>query len=185
VDAPAESPAHSWWSDSRSWGATLVVPYVCVAILAVAVGVLGLVDSSWPRRLVESWINIHAVFGLMLCGLVIARCRWCVRQSPGMLPSDIRELSRHLSRIVYLLLYLVIGVRQSIGIATSIWHGAMDFNLSDQRFHHGPDGRAFDPRDDFQLFLASGLFALLMIRVWAFALRQRMGDSAEIVNRSR
>src|SRR6202034_1598716 len=94
----------------------LTALYGCAALFAAAIGVLGLLDGSWLRQMLESWINIHALFGLILCGLVLARYQWRVRHSPCMLPSDIRELSRHLSRIVYLLLYAVIGIRQSVGI---------------------------------------------------------------------
>ena len=43
--------------------------------------------------------------------------------SPRMLPSDIRQSTRHLSCIVYLLLYPVIGVREIIGILNSLLHG--------------------------------------------------------------
>lgn len=157
--------------------------YGCMAIFVVAVGVLSLVGVSRPRQMVESWINIHALFGLLLCGLVIARYQWRVRHSPGMLPTDLRELSRHLSRIVYLLLYVVIGVRQSIGIVNSIRHGgAIDFNLFDGRFRNGPDSRAFDPKDDFQMFLATGLFALVIARVLALRIWLRLIDYAATWN---
>jgi cytochrome b561 len=150
-----------------------------MALLVVAVGVLGLIDGSWPRRMLESWINIHVLFGLLLCGLVVARYQWRVKHSPGMLPTDVRELSRHLSRTVYLLLYVVIGFRLSIGIVNCIWHGgAVDFNLFDEHFRNGPDSKAFDPKDDFQLFLASGLFALAIIRVLAFRIWLRLSDHA-------
>jgi cytochrome b561 len=168
--APAESSLNSW-HHSNFRENMLIALYGCMAILAVVAGVLGLVDSTWLRQILDSWINIHVLFGWLLCGLVIARCQWRVKHSPRMLPTDVRELSRHLSRIVYLLLYVVIGVRQSIGIAYSIWHGgAVDFNLFDKRFRNGPDTQAFDPKDDFQLFVASGLCALIFIRVLAFRL---------------
>src|ERR1700679_1471514 len=138
--------------------------YGCVALVAVVIGVLGLA-ASWPRQMLESWINIHALFGLLLCGLVFSRCWWRVKHSPRMLPADIRELSRNLSRIVYLLLYVVIGVRQLIAILNSIWNGgAVDFNLFDERFR-GPDYAGFNPKDDFQLFLATGLSVLIIVRV--------------------
>jgi hypothetical protein len=143
----------------------LTALYGCIALVAVAIGVLGLIGASWQRQMLESWINIHALFGLLLCGLVFSRCWWRVKHSPRMLPADIRELSRNLSRIVYLLLYVVIGVRLLIGILNSIWHGgAVDFNLFDERFR-GPDYAGFDPKDDFQLFLATGLSVLIIVRV--------------------
>jgi len=149
----------------------LTALYGCAALLVATIGVLGLLDGSWLRQMLESWINIHALFGSLLCGLVLVRYQWRVRHSPRMLPADIRELSRHLSRIVYLLLYVVVGARQSIGIINSIWHGnAVDFNLFDDRFRNGPDRAGWNPKDDFQLFLATGLFVLIVVRVLAFRL---------------
>jgi cytochrome b561 len=139
--------------------------YGCIALAAVVIGVLGLLRGSWPRQVLVSWINIHGLFGLLLCGLVFARCRWHVKHSPRMLPADIHTLNRHLSRIVYLLLYVVIGVREIIAIVSSVWHGGpVDFNLFDEHFRSGPDYAGFDPRDDFQLFVASGLVALIFVR---------------------
>jgi cytochrome b561 len=157
----------------------LIALFGCAALLVVAIGVLGLLDGSRLRQILESSINIHALFGLLLCGLVLGRCQWRVRHSPRMLPTDIRELSRHLSRIVYLLLYVVIGVRQSISIMSNIWHGsAVDFNLFDDHFRNGPDRAGWNPRDDFQLFLATGLCVLIIVRILAFGLWLRPVERA-------
>jgi cytochrome b561 len=159
----------------------LTALYGCIAIVGVVIGVLGLLGNSGPRQILESWINIHALFGLLLCGLVLARYQWRVRHSPCMLSADIRELSRHLSRIVYLLLYVVIGVRQSIGIINSTWHGSpLDFNLFDDRFRNGPDRAGWNPKDDFQLFLATGLLVLMIVRVLAFRLWLRSVERAAL-----
>jgi cytochrome b561 len=160
----------------------LTALYLCIALVAVAVGVLGLLADSWPRQMLESWINIHALFALLLCGLVFFRGRWCVKHSPRMLPADVRILSRHLSRIVYLLLYVVIGMRQIIGILNSIWHGgAVDFNLFDDHLRNGPDSATWNPRDDFQLLLATGFSALIIIRVVAFRLWLRSVERAALL----
>jgi cytochrome b561 len=140
--------------------------YGCVAVVAVAIGVLGLLHGSWPKPVLDSWNCVHVLFALLLCGLVLARCRWHVKHSPQMLPADIHGLTRHLSRTVYLLLYAVIGVREIVGIVSSLRHGgSVDFNLFDQRFRNGPDYAGFNPRDDFQLFIASGLVALIFVRI--------------------
>jgi cytochrome b561 len=129
----------------------------------------------------EAWTNIHVLFGLLLCGLVLARCRWRAQRSPRVLTADIRELSRHLSRIVYLLLYVVLGAREVVGMLNSLWHGGpVDFSLFDPRFRQGPDYAAFDPGDDSQLFFASALFALLFVRVLAFALWLRSGKRTAV-----
>jgi len=167
-----------------SWQRMVIAFYGCAALLVATIGVLGLLDGSWLRKMLESWVNIHALFGLLLFGLVFARYQWHVRHSPCMLPTDFRELSRHLSRIVYLLLYVVIGVRQSIGIINSIRHGiAVDFNLFDDRFRNGPDRAGRNPKDDFQSLLATGLFVLIVVRVFAFRLWLRAVERARTVER--
>jgi cytochrome b561 len=183
--ALAERSLNSFLARAYSQERMLTALYGCTALLAVVIGVLGLAGVSWPRQMLESWINIHVLFGLLLCGLVYSRCHWRVMHSPHMLPPDIRQLSRHLSRIVYLLLYLVIGVRESISILGSLWHGgALDFNLFDARFRQRPDYARFNPKDDFQLFFASGLFALIFVRVLAFRLWLRFRTRAAAAPRS-
>jgi cytochrome b561 len=125
--------------------------------------------------MVESWINIHLLFGLLLCGWIMIRYQRRVSQSPSMLPADVRGLSRQMSRIVYCVLYGVIGLKQSINIVSSLWHGgAVDFSLFDASLRHGPDTKVFDLHDDFQLFLASGLVPLVIVRVMAFRLWLRL-----------
>jgi hypothetical protein len=153
--------------------------YGCVALITVAIGVLGLQRDAWPRQMLESSVNIHALFGLLLCGLVLARCRWRVQHSPRMLPDDIRELSRHLSRIVYLVLYVVIGSRELIGILNNLRHGGpVDFSPFDAHFRQGPEHAGFDPKDDFQMFFLAGLSALLFVRVLAFTVWSRAAQRA-------
>ncbi|HEX4674520.1 MAG TPA: hypothetical protein VH209_04285 [Steroidobacteraceae bacterium] len=154
------------------------VPEGCAALLVVAIGTAGLIAHSWPRQMVESWINIHLLFGLLLCGWLVIRYQRRVSQSPGMLAADARALSRQLSYIVYCVLYGVVGLKQGICIVSSLWHGgAVDFSLFDESLRHGPDTRVFDLRDDFQLFLVSGLVPLVIVRVMAFRLWLRLSDA--------
>jgi cytochrome b561 len=157
----------------------IYAPEACAALFVVVTGTAGLIAHSWPRQLVESWINIHLLFGLLLCGWVMIRYQRRVSQSPAMLPADVRGLSRQLSRIVYCVLYGVVGLKQSISIVSSLWHGgAVDFSLFDESFRQGPDTQDFDLHDDFQLFLASGLVPLVIVRVMAFRLWMRLIDKS-------
>jgi len=150
---------------------TLAALYGCYALATVAIGVLGLFGDSWSRQAIECCINVHALFALLLCGLVLARYRWLVERSPRMRSAEVRALSRHLSRIVYLFLYVVIGMRELVRILNSLWHGGpVDFDLFEDGFSHGRDYGDFDPKDDFQLFFASGLFALIFVRALAYTL---------------
>ncbi len=156
-------------ADACSRARVPMAPYAWGALLVVVVGVQSLLGVSW--RTLQSRISLHALFALLLCGLVLARYRGHVKHSPSMLPADTRELSRHLSRIVYLLLYVVIGVRQVIGVFCSLWRGdAADFNLFDERFRSSADSAGFDLRDDFRLLVVSGLLALILARVLTFRL---------------
>jgi cytochrome b561 len=158
---------------SRTW-----TPFGCLALLTGMVGVLSLEHAVWARRAVEAWVNIHALFGLLLCGLVLVRYQWCVQRSPRLLPTETRELSRHLSRMVYLSLYLVIGARQVISIVNGIRHGgAVDFNLFDEPLRTGTDARMIDTKRDLQLFITAGLSVLMMVRALAFSLQWRSVDS--------
>jgi cytochrome b561 len=155
--------------------------YGCIAMGTVAIGVLGLSGDSCSRQVLESYINVHALFALLLCGLARARYRWFVKRSPRMTPVEIRELSRHLSRLAYLFLYVVIGMRELVGILNSLWLGGpVDLNLIDERFRHGPNYGRVSPKDDFQLFFASGLFALIFVRVLVYTRWSRCRKRAAV-----
>jgi cytochrome b561 len=163
--ARAECPPHSL-SNFYPRERRRLALYLCAGSLVAAVGVLGLEGASWPRRLVESWMNIHALFGLLLCGLVLARYQWIVQYSPR-LRDDSSEMCRHLSRIVYLMLYLVIGVSQGISLVNCIWHGGgVDLSLLDERLRNDDDSQVFNPRNDYHMILLSGGVVLAMVRVF-------------------
>jgi hypothetical protein len=141
------------------------------ALAAVATGAMGLLGASLPRQALESWINIHVLFGLLLCGLVIARYRGCIGYWPT---GDARGLSRHLSRLVYLVLYLVVGIREILAILNRLFHGGgPGFSLLDEHTRLGPDHFGWNPGDDFQLFVASGLLSLIFVRFLAYGLWAR------------
>lgn len=150
---------------------TLGALHGCGAAITVAVGVLGL-GASWPRQLLETWINIHVLFAVLMWGMVLARWQWRLTRSSNRLPGDIREASRRLSRIIYLGLYIIIGARQTIAILNSVLHGGdVDFNLFDERFRNGAG-------DDLQWLLATGLSMLVFIRALAFKLWLRALERA-------
>ena len=163
--ARAECPPHSLANPYPQERRRLAV-FVCAAAIVAAVGVLGLERVSWLRQSVESWINIHLLFGLLLCGLLLIRYHWIVRYAPH-LHEDIRELSRHLSRIVYLMLYAVIGGRLGVGLVDWIWHGGpLDLTLLDQGLRNDDDSRVFNPHHDYHMILLSGGITLGMVRVF-------------------
>jgi len=165
MTARAECSSHSL-RNTRTQENGLLALYVCGAIIVVVVGVLGLVKVSRPRQVIDSWIDIHALFGLLLFGLVIAQYEWGVKHSPRLL-DDIRELSRHLSRIVYLMLYAVIGIRLGISLVNWGWHGgSLALTLLDEGLRNDDDSRVFNPHHDYHMILLSGGITLGMVRVF-------------------
>jgi len=166
--ARAEWPPHSL-RNSYSQERWRVALYVFAAMLVASIGVLGLSGGSSLRQLIESWINIHVLFGLLLCGLVLARYQWIIRYSPH-LKENIRELSRRLSRVVYLMLYAVIGVRLGMSLVHWIWHGGpLDLTPFDEGLGNDGDSRVFNPHHDYHMILLSGGIALAMVRVFLTA----------------
>jgi hypothetical protein len=66
-------------------------------------------------------------------------------------------------------------LKQSLSIVGALWHGGpVDFSLLDEGLRHGPDTRLFDIHDDFQMFLASALVPLVIVRAVAFKLWARL-----------
>ena len=151
--------------------------YACLSAAIVTSGVRGLNESPSSRTWLELCVNAHTFFAVSLCAILFVRYRSSMQHSGGALPIDGRALSRQLSRIVYFFLYAVIAVTQGIAIINSVLHGVpLDFNIMDERFR-GPDSGAFAPLDDFQLFVATCLFALLFARALAFRIWQRKETS--------
>jgi len=153
-----------------------------MAILAVSVGVVGLFGDSGPKWLQLPWLNVQALFGLLLASLVIARFHGRVKYGPPLLAADIKTLSRHLSRMVYLLLYLTIGIKQLIALASFVAHGGgFDFGLFQVASNRG----VFEPTAEFQAFLVYGLLALIIIRMLAAATWLRSTDRRPMTDASR
>lgn|SRR5882724_11353006 len=148
-------------------------PDVCMGSVVIAVGVAGLTAHCWLRTTAEDWINIHVLFGALLCAWLTVRIRTRVKQSPRMQPADIREMSHQHSRIGYLVLYAVIGIKLIVDIIHA-WTGGPDrFSLLNPRFLNAAGANLFDPRDDYQMCLAAGLIAMGLVRVMVSRLRTR------------
>jgi cytochrome b561 len=139
-----------------------------MALLIVVVGVLGLLHDSWPKRTQAFWINVHALIGLVVLALLIARIGWRRRHRPPPLPADCGELSRRLSPPVQGLLYLLMFVIPILGIVTFIWHGRV-FDFGWFRLDFGvPKNRAiFQPTELIHGYLAYALFGLATLHALA------------------
>ncbi len=159
ADAPAPSGRYGRGAIWFHWVTVLLVVWV---------GVLGLLHDSWPRLTQAFWINIHALSGLLLWVIVMARFWWRNRHPGPQLPPQVGALSRRLSRPVHLALYALLWVIPVLGIVTFIWHGRVfDFGV----FRINPGIRSnraiFHPTEDIHGYLAYAVFALAGIHAAA------------------
>jgi len=132
-----------------------------MVLLIVGVGTLGLLHDTWPKRTQGFWINIHALVGLLVWVLLIARFWWRSAHPPPALPPQAGEFSRRVSGPVHGLLYILIFAIPVFGIVTFIWHGRVfDFGLFRVSFGVRSKPAIFHPTEDIHGYLAYALFAL-------------------------
>jgi cytochrome b561 len=132
-----------------------------MALLIVWVGTLGLLHDSWPKHTQAFWINIHALFGLLIWVLLLGRIVWRRQHPPPPLPADLDAFSRRLSAPVHWLLYTLLFIIPIIGIVTFIWHGrVLNFGLFQIDFGVKSNRAIFHPTEDIHGYLAYALFAL-------------------------
>ena len=129
-------------------------------LLVVTVGILGLLHDSWPKQTQRFWINIHAILGLALWILLIARFWWRTRHAPPPLHT-VGALWQKTAAAAHWLLYLLMFVTPIIGFVTFVYHGRIfDFGLFKIDFAIKSNRAVFHPTEDVHGYLAYALFAL-------------------------
>jgi len=128
--------------------------------LVVCIGVISLIHDSWLVPLPHRG-NLHLLFGFLLCLCVAEQFRARLSLAPRMPITDLRPLSRHLSRLVYLLLYGLMLLRLIIAACAAPQYASV----------HGPD--------DFQSYLFCGILALVTIHLLAACCRRFVIPAAE------
>jgi cytochrome b561 len=143
-------------------------------ILLVMVGVTGVISDSW-RAAELPWVSVHAWLVLLLPGLVVARFHWQLQQLPALQRRELRELVRRQSRTIYLLLYVLLFARESLGIADDVWrHGPLDIGQLPDYLAASAENVIAGIGCDLRGYLACAILALALIRVLA-ALYGRVG----------
>jgi superoxide oxidase len=151
-----------------------------MAVLVVAVGILGLLHDSWPKSTQSFWINIHALLGLLLWVTLIARFWWRRGHPPPPLPQQASAYSRRLSGPVHFLLYVLLLVTPILGFVTFVYHGRV-LNLGILQIDFGikSNRTIFHPTEDIHGYLAYTLFGLASFHALAalwhqFIVRDRL-----------
>ncbi len=150
------------------YGTVAVTFHWVMAVLIVIVGVLGLLHDSWPKGTQKFWINIHALLGLLVWLLLLARFGWRSTHAPPEPPAKVGALERRSSRAVHALIYLLLFVIPIVGIVTFIWHGRVfDFGLFRVDFGVRSNRAIFHPTEDIHGYLAYALFGLASLHMLA------------------
>jgi cytochrome b561 len=143
------------------YGSGAIVFHWTMFVLVVCVGVLGLLHDSWPKQTQRFWINIHALLGLALWSVLIARLWWRRRHPPPVPIANIDVLSRRLSGPVHFVLYALMFVTPIVGLVTFVYHGRnLDFGLFQFNFGVASNRAIFHPTEDLHGYLAYALFGL-------------------------
>ena len=130
--------------------------------LIVFVGALGLLFEAIPRPNRMFWINIHAVFGLAVLALALARIIWRRRRAPPDYPAGTPELTKRLSHPVHMLLYAMMIVLPLVGIVAYVWHARVfDFGLFKLNFGVASNKPVYEAAEEFHELLAFSLFGLV------------------------
>lgn len=147
-------------SDGRYGSGAILLHWLMFA-LVIVVGVLGLLHDSWPKESQRFWINFHAILGLALWSLLIARMVWRAGHRPPPLPENIGKLTRRLSWPLHFALYFLLFVTPMVGIVTFIYHGRVfDFGFFQVNFGVKSNRAVFHPTEDVHGYLAYAIFAL-------------------------
>jgi cytochrome b561 len=129
--------------------------------LVLIVGVLGLLHDEWPKATQGFWINVHALLGLLLWLVLLARLSWRRRHAPPALPVNVGMLAKRVSTPVHLALYTLMFLIPILGFITFIYHGRIfDFGLFRIDFGIKKNRAIFEPTEDIHGYLAYALFAL-------------------------
>jgi len=143
------------------YGAGAIAFHWATFALVIVVGTLGLLHDSWPKKTQSFWINIHALVGLLLWLLVLARLGWRARHAPPPLPDSVGRGMRRLAALVHALLYGLLLLAPIIGIVTFVYHGRVfDFGIFQIDPGVKKDRAIFHPTEDIHGYLAYAIFGI-------------------------
>jgi hypothetical protein len=125
-----------------------------LAMPAVLIGTLGVLQDSWRSQAPLGWANMHTLFGAVLCVTVIAQFLWQIAHVSARSAQGALAYARRQSREVYCLLYCLVAIKEIQYLLGSV----------------APRGGAAtmaDAMKGMQCYLVYGIVALVAIRVMA------------------
>ncbi len=139
-------------------------PRVALVALVGIVGVGGQLHDSFAMLADTSWLNLHALFGVLLCTAVCLPLCNGLRPSQHVFSVDLARYIRGSTRLVYAILYGLMGIKEILALAIFLWHGG-------GRTTEGSAKMA--PVETFQVYCVYGVLALVVVRAMAALVRHR------------
>jgi hypothetical protein len=133
------------------------------AVAVCAVGTASQLRDTWPKAMHWTGVDLHAVFGVLLCLMVIAQFH------SANLRATLSEVSLHtfcrgLTRLVFLMLYVLFGVNALMHLAAAQWNAGL---------HGASQPALLLPPEYLRDYLAYGVVALIIIRALGLWTAQR------------
>lgn len=107
----------------------IALHWTIAALIVVAFG-LGLTVDDFPKAWEHAVVNAHALIGLAIVVLTLARLGWRLGHRPPSLPPEVGPLMARAAAAVHGLLYTLMVAVPLIGIPTLLYRGrGLDFGL--------------------------------------------------------
>jgi hypothetical protein len=146
-----------------------------------------LVPIAWSialAALIAGCGELHAVFGMLLCAFVAGRFMHYLHDSAHSFGSDLRMFTRHLSRLIYLMLYGLLLLKFFTELTRFSWHDGPALGWS-PHFQAAPERVFIECGERFRLDLIWGVIALCLIRVLsAYQIRAEVSRASAAPTRS-
>jgi cytochrome b561 len=155
-------------ADSTRYTPRAIAYHWFTALLVLVVGTIGVFFDGYPKSQFLGWLTVHALLGLTIFFLVIARVRWRIEHTPPDLPGEVGEFTRRTSHAAHMLLYFLLFITPIFGVAGFIAHGrTLVFGSVHIGFPYPPTKSVFKPVEAIHQWLAYSVFALAGVHVAA------------------
>jgi cytochrome b561 len=103
-----------------------------------------------------SFVDLHTAFGVLLCLMVVAQFHAANLQAIALSGSSLHAFCRGLTRLVFLVLYVLFGVNGLVHVTATLWNNSMQGSAQPAQLL---------PPESLRVYLAYGVAALIIIRV--------------------
>ena len=156
-------------SDRRSAAARRMA----FALAVCAVGTASVLRDAWPRAIHWPLIDLHIAFGVLLCLMVLAQFHAANLRSVAWCGASLHTFCRGLTRLVFLTLYVLFGVNGLVHVAATLWNNGL---------HGGAPPALLQPPESLRVYLAYGVVALILIRVFERWMNQRSSSTLTLLS---